>query len=116
MKVVDFQTWQKMPIGTVYAEWTPNTTLGDWSVKGSTGEDDITLYDASIIDTYHVDDQPEGKDIPLSGEMMWSRSTGCYYGLNCQKQPHRFLVLDEADIKTVIGILSRCIEGKIISP
>ena len=111
MKTVDFETWQKLPVGTVFAEWTPSCTMGDWSIKGSTGADDTALYDAPIIDTYQLDEVSEGQEVPFLETPIWSRATGCYYGLNRHGQPHRFLVLSPQDLLILIATLHRCIDG-----
>ena len=38
MKIVDSETFLRMPAGTIYAEYTPCTLIGGFSIKTDTGE------------------------------------------------------------------------------
>lgn len=100
MKVVSYDEWLKLPIGTVWVEYVPDCWNSPVRCKESSGEDDICLFTSELEDDNRWDDirkeytsMEAFKSFELQPFSISSRMTGCF------SEKDKFLVFEKADLK-----------------
>jgi hypothetical protein len=102
MKTVDFKEFRSLPFGTIFRELWKNETPGEWLIKGSTGDDDIALHSASLIDISSTGWHVPGGDKDFFHNPWFGRSTGCF------EDKDTFEILEETEVDYVIATLVEC--------